>query len=67
MSATITPTATFAPTARFVCVGGYTWGVAPGFTLLRLQRALRAETLPPRPKYLRPPPNAIPKNEKTDL
>ena len=34
---------------------GYTWGVAPGYILLRFQRALRAETLPPRPKYLRSP------------
>ena len=47
--------ATFAPTARIVCVGGYAWGVAPGYKLLRFQRVLRAETLPPRPKYLRPP------------
>ena len=34
---------------------GYTWGVAPGSKLQCVQRVLRAETLPPRPKYLRSP------------
>ena len=32
---------------------GYTWGVAPGYKLLRLQRVLRAGHSPAIPKWLR--------------
>ena len=35
----------FCACSAHCCVGDYTWGVAPGFILLRFQRALFAETL----------------------
>ena len=45
-------------TLRYFCAysahclcGGYTWGVAPGFILLRLQRALVAGASSPHPKF----------------